>query len=182
MTAKKAPAAVSSSAPAHAEPHIPNVRAYMIVFGTLLVLTCLTVWVSHLELARPQAVAVGLFIATVKASLVAAFFMHLIEERTLIYSILGLTAVFCVMLYSIPIVDFVGNGDRITHTPILEEPVVEPQQTPVNQPGGVETPANSGEAQPATGFQVPQAKPQAQEHGNNPPPKKHKPAKKQPQP
>ncbi len=159
---------------AHAEHHVPNVRAYLIVFGALLILTCLTVWVSHLELDRPMAIAVGLFIATVKASLVAAFFMHLIGERTLIFGILSLTAIFCVGLYTLPISDFVANSDRITHTPVIEEPVVEPQPSPTNQPGGVETPENAGEAQPSEGKVVPAAKPRAENRDLNAPPKNHK--------
>jgi cytochrome c oxidase subunit 4 len=107
---------------AHAEHHVPDVKPYLIVFGALLVLTGLTVWVSHLELQRPLAIFVGLTIATIKASLVAAFFMHLIGERGLIFSLLGLTVLFCIGLYAIPIVDFHDNSDRITHTPVLEEP------------------------------------------------------------
>ena len=39
-------------------------------------------------------VAVALVIATIKGSLVASYFMHLISERRLIYSLLIFTAIF----------------------------------------------------------------------------------------
>ncbi len=44
----------------------------------------------------------ALLIATVKASLVASFFMHLISERKLILGILILTVVFFLVLLLLP--------------------------------------------------------------------------------
>jgi cytochrome c oxidase subunit 4 len=58
-----------------------QVRGYMMVFGTLLVLTLITVGVSYLDLPEVETVVVALVIATTKASLVAMFFMHLKFER-----------------------------------------------------------------------------------------------------
>jgi cytochrome c oxidase subunit 4 len=75
-----------------------DVRPYMIVFGTLLALTLVTVAASYLDLATTPSVMLGLAIATVKASLVAMFFMHLKTERPMVYWPLGLTAVFFVAL------------------------------------------------------------------------------------
>ena len=83
----------------------PDVRLYMAIFGALLVLTVVTVLVSYWHLPIHLAVLVALAIATVKASLVAAFFMHLKGERTIIYGMLGLTAFFLILLYVIPISD-----------------------------------------------------------------------------
>ena len=48
-----------------------QVRGYLMVFGTLLVLTLITVGVSYLDLPEFETVIVALTIATVKASLVA---------------------------------------------------------------------------------------------------------------
>jgi caa(3)-type oxidase subunit IV len=39
-------------------------------------------------------IVIGLLIATVKASLVALFFMHLISEKTAIYMFMGVTVFF----------------------------------------------------------------------------------------
>ena len=73
-------------------------RKYMIVFGTLAILTVITVLVNRLDVARWIAITLALAIATLKASLVAAFFMHLISERKMIYAVLGLTVFFFAVL------------------------------------------------------------------------------------
>ena len=78
-----------------------QVRGYMAVFGALLVLTAVTVAVSYVHLPTTPAVALGIAIATVKAALVAMFFMHLNHERRLIYAALILTAVLFVSLISL---------------------------------------------------------------------------------
>lgn len=69
-----------------------HVRGYLIVFAALLLLTLVTVAVSYLHLPSHQAIAVAMVIAVIKASLVAAFFMHLISERQIIYALLGFAA------------------------------------------------------------------------------------------
>ena len=80
-----------------------HVRTYLMVFGTLMVLTLLTVGVSYLHLPTREQVFVALAIATIKGSLVALFFMHLIDERKLIYSVLTLTVVFFIFLMFVPL-------------------------------------------------------------------------------
>jgi len=79
-----------------------HARVYITVFAALAILTVVTVAVSYLDLATPAAVTVALIIASIKATLVAGYFMHLIGERTIIYSILSLTAIFFVALMLIP--------------------------------------------------------------------------------
>ena len=86
-----------------------HVRVYITVFVTLMVLTIVTVSVSRYHLAVPIAVSVALLVATVKGSLVACYFMHLISEKKLIYAVLVLTAVFFVALLALPIFT-VSNG------------------------------------------------------------------------
>ena len=71
-----------------------EVRRYIAVLVSLLVLTGITVAISYLHLPTWQAIALGLFVATVKGSLVAAFFMHLLSEKKLIYAVLILTVFF----------------------------------------------------------------------------------------
>ena len=68
-----------------------HVRVYITVFVALMALTIITVAVSYLDLSTPMAIAVALFIATIKGSLVACYFMHLISEKKLIYAVLGIT-------------------------------------------------------------------------------------------
>ena len=86
-----------------------HVRVYITVFVTLMVLTVVTVAVSYLHLPLPMAVAVALLVATVKGTLVACYFMHLISEKRLIVAILALTVVFFLVLIALPILT-VSNG------------------------------------------------------------------------
>ena len=81
-----------------------HVRVYITVFVALMALTLITVTISYLHLPLPMAVTVALLVATVKGSLVACYFMHLISEKKLIYAVLGLTAVFFVVLLALPVV------------------------------------------------------------------------------
>jgi cytochrome c oxidase subunit 4 len=75
-----------------------EIRRYMMVFGALAVLTLITVAISRLHLPTWEAIALGLLVAAVKGSLVAAFFMHLLSERKLIYAVLVLTVFFFGMM------------------------------------------------------------------------------------
>ncbi len=86
-----------------------SVRTYLVVFTSLAALTALTVAVSYLDISTGLAIMVALMIAAVKASLVAMFFMHLIDERQAIYSILLLTAFFFVVLIFVPLSTFADH-------------------------------------------------------------------------
>jgi cytochrome c oxidase subunit 4 len=79
-----------------------QVRIYISVFVALMVLTIVTVAVARFHLPVPIAVTVALVVATIKGSLVACYFMHLISERKLIYAVLALTAAFFVVLLALP--------------------------------------------------------------------------------
>jgi cytochrome c oxidase subunit 4 len=79
-----------------------HVRAYILVFVSLMALTLITVAVSTLHLPAPQAIAVALIIATIKGSLVASYFMHLISEKKLILWVMVLTVVFFIVLLLVP--------------------------------------------------------------------------------
>lgn len=87
----------------HAEDIKKHVRKYVVVFVTLLGLTMITVVVSRFHLGTAGNIAVALIIATVKGSLVASYFMHLISEKKVIYAALILTLVFFVALMWLPI-------------------------------------------------------------------------------
>src|SRR5919198_5840306 len=79
-----------------------HVRIYITVFVALMALTIITVAVSRFHLPVPIAVSVALLVATVKGSLVACYFMHLISEKKLIYAVLVLTVVFFAALLALP--------------------------------------------------------------------------------
>ena len=79
-----------------------HVRVYITVFVALMALTIITVAVSYLHLPLRIAVTVALLVATVKGSLVACYFMHLISEKKLIYAVLVLTGLFFAALLALP--------------------------------------------------------------------------------
>jgi cytochrome c oxidase subunit 4 len=81
-----------------------HVRIYITVFVALMILTVITVAISRLHLSVPIAVTVALLVATIKGSLVACYFMHLISEKKLIYAVLGLTVVFFIVLMALPVI------------------------------------------------------------------------------
>src|SRR4030095_4700035 len=71
-----------------------HIRGYLIIGGTLIIGTILTVLASYVDLGHGLNIVLALVIATVKASLVALFFMHLISEKQMIYTVLAFTAFF----------------------------------------------------------------------------------------
>src|SRR5437868_347536 len=97
--------------PAEVQKHVST---YIKVFASLLVLTCLTVAVFYWQLPIAGAIIVALIVASVKGSLVAAFFMHLKSERGMIFSILLLCALFFLVLLLIPVLTVADNvGVRV---------------------------------------------------------------------
>jgi cytochrome c oxidase subunit IV len=94
---------MTSMTGAHAADIDRHVRIYITVFVALMALTLITVAVSYLDLSPAMAITVALFIATVKGSLVACYFMHLISEKKLIYAVLVITAVKFIALLALPV-------------------------------------------------------------------------------
>ena len=95
---------MASTTSDHAADIDRHVRVYITVFVALMVLTIVTVAISYLHLPLPIAVTVALLVATIKVSLVACYFMHLISEKKLIIAVLALTAFFFVALLTLPVV------------------------------------------------------------------------------
>jgi cytochrome c oxidase subunit IV len=86
-----------------------HVRIYITVFVALMALTIITVAISRLHLPVHVAVSIALFVAIIKGSLVACYFMHLISEKKLIYAVLALTAAFFAVLLALPVLT-TSNG------------------------------------------------------------------------
>jgi cytochrome c oxidase subunit IV len=86
--------------PAHADSHSiedikKHVRTYLIIGVALMIGTVLTVWASLINFgSREINIVVALVIASVKGFLVVGFFMHLLSERKMIYSVLATTVFF----------------------------------------------------------------------------------------
>ena len=88
--------------------HITPISVYLKVFGALMVLTVFTVGVSShvtgLHMGSLNTI-IAMFIATLKAILVMAFFMHLKYEGMLNRVIFGSAFFFLVVLYFFSAVD-----------------------------------------------------------------------------
>ena len=95
---------MASTSSDHAADIDRHVRVYITVFVALMVLTIVTVAISRFHLPVHQAVTIALIVATIKGSLVACYFMHLISEKKLIIAVLALTAFFFVALLTLPVV------------------------------------------------------------------------------
>ncbi len=84
----------------HAHDVAKHVRKYLWIGGLLLACTILTVFLSYVDFGSHKAnMIVGMLVATFKAGLVAAIFMHLAAEKQLIYRILLFTVFFVAGLF-----------------------------------------------------------------------------------
>ena len=99
--------AISESEAARVKEHL---RVYVMVFVALAVLTVVTVAISYLHLPTGLAIGVAMVVATVKATLVAGFFMHLLTEEKVIVWLLLLCVAFLVFLFFLPLGTQIGNG------------------------------------------------------------------------
>ena len=87
-----------------------HVRTYMVIFFALLVGTVVTVWLNsvHFESAA-LTIGIALFVAIIKAGLVAGFFMHLLSEKKAIYMMLAVTVFFFVAMMFL----FIWSRDQL---------------------------------------------------------------------
>jgi cytochrome c oxidase subunit IV len=131
----------------HGEAEVKKyVRTCLVVFSTLLVLTLVTVAISYLHLPTPAAITVALVVATLKASLVALFFMHLISERHAIYYVLGLTATFFAVLMYMPSGWYHDEVKLKTLWSVLPQPVEVGHHAPAAEAAHGEAAAEAAEA------------------------------------
>lgn len=81
--------------------HIIPMRVYLSVFSTLLLMTVVTVWVATHDFGIMNT-PVALLIATFKATLVLAYFMHLKYDNMMnrVIVIIALSFVFLLFLFS----------------------------------------------------------------------------------
>ncbi len=112
---------------AHATPEEikKHTKTYLFVFGALAVLTGVTVSASLLQVGMVMAVVIALLIASVKGSLVAAFFMHLVHAEKVIYWVLLLAGLFFAALMLLPILTHSNSvGVPIVHSSAAGEHIV----------------------------------------------------------
>ncbi len=120
--------------------HISSAAFYLAVFLALIFLTVVTVAQSYVDLGRFNLIAV-VFIATCKASLVVAFFMHLRWDNK--FNVLAfLSAIFFIAVffaYTMNDTEHRGEIDADQNVKVLPK-------TGEEAPGGFEPKQASGEA------------------------------------
>jgi cytochrome c oxidase subunit IV len=89
--------------------HIIPVRTYFLIAAALLALTALTVMLSFVNLG-PFNVAIALAIASVKALLVAFFFMHLMWDRKIYLVIFAMALLFLTIFLTFTMFDTTTRG------------------------------------------------------------------------
>ncbi len=139
----------SHSAHSHGHSHEHSWKGYLYILLILLVLTVITVGASRINFGSPAAnVVIALSIATVKASLVALFFMHLKDDKPINGLIFVSTLLFLGVFLGFCLVDADSREDTRPATykgpvsepaqPLLdsEKPVFAPQVNPPKNAGG----------------------------------------------
>lgn len=105
----------SSSSDGHGHDDVAShIPIYIKVFLALLVGTVITVGLYYVHFQSVAVtVAIAMFVATVKSFLVAGYFMHLLSEKKMIYSILAVTVFFFVGLMGLTLW---GSNDHPRNT------------------------------------------------------------------
>jgi cytochrome c oxidase subunit 4 len=91
--------------------HIAPARFYWGIFGALVLLTIATVKVSYYDLGAANTI-VAMLIATMKGSLVAAFFMHLRHDK-LFNTLSFLSAFLFLAIFILLTYDDLGNRAKV---------------------------------------------------------------------
>ena len=86
--------------------HIVPVRIYFVIFLVLLVGTALTVWAGFQDFPGPLNVVIALTIASVKATLVLLYFMHLRYSARLTWVIFLSALFWLALLFALTFSDY----------------------------------------------------------------------------
>ena len=95
--------------PEHADHHVVTPFQYMLVFGTLLIFTGITVGAAFLDLGVLNPV-VALGIASFKAVIVILFFMHVKYQSKLIKMTVGAGFFTFIVLITMTLSDYISRA------------------------------------------------------------------------
>jgi cytochrome c oxidase subunit 4 len=87
---------------------VVSVKTYLLTFLSLLGLTLLTTLLGFIDMG-PLNTIVAVVIAAIKASLIAAFFMHALYESKLIRVVLAGGVIWLLILISLTISDYISR-------------------------------------------------------------------------
>lgn len=90
-------------------PHVTPLPTYFAVFGTLLVLTAITYGVSYFNFGSANLI-IALLVATVKATVVALWFMHLKNDERMNALLLTSAFVFLGIFIGLTAIDVLARG------------------------------------------------------------------------
>jgi cytochrome c oxidase subunit 4 len=96
-------------------PHVMPMKMLLGVGGLLLFLTAITVWVTAMDLGRSGNLIVAMVIATIKAGMVCAYFMHLRWDRPFNAMVFASSVLFVALFISITLID------KSEYEPSIEE-------------------------------------------------------------
>jgi len=130
--------------------HVMPLKIYLMVGAALMVLTAVTVGVSFIPLGGWNAVvAVG--IASIKAALVALFFMHLLYDKKINLVIFLAALTFLTVFITLTMFETLSRGDvdEITRDPIRKEAVMYDKMKgdstgAIHSPDSIEVESESG--------------------------------------
>lgn len=88
----------------HSEHHITPLPIYFGVFGALIVGTIVTVWVAEYDFGNWNTV-IAMLVASIKATFVLLFFMHLKYDNNMNRAIFGSGFFFLVVLLAFSVAD-----------------------------------------------------------------------------
>ena len=89
--------------------HIVSRTTYFVIFGALIVLTFVTVWVAKTDLGKLN-VVVALVIAVTKAMLVTLYFMHIKYSKRLTQLVVVAGFLWLLLLFGLTLSDYLTRG------------------------------------------------------------------------
>lgn len=101
------------------EHHITPLKTYLAVAGTLLFLTAVTVWVSYFDFGSFN-IVIAMGVASLKASIVALFFMHLLWDDKKNLTMFVMSLMFLGIFITVTLLDtgFRGGVNSEVENPI----------------------------------------------------------------
>ncbi len=105
--------------------HVVPLKMYLAVATALIVMTAITVGVSFIDLGALN-ITVALAIASIKALLVAFFFMHLFWDNKLYLVIFSAGLLFLTIFLTLTMFDTTTRGsvNEETKSPIIQESTI----------------------------------------------------------
>ena len=86
--------------------HVVPIKTYFLIFLALMVGTAITVWAGLRDFPGPLNVIIALTIASVKATLVVLYFMHVRYSSRLVWVILGSALFWLALLFALTFSDY----------------------------------------------------------------------------